>query len=90
MLTKANIYMGATHSLHDCHICLLPASRDIAALFCNFVLVRLLLFGTALSFTDKFYFVVLLVEFLLIYGLTQGYFSVPIKYGMFVFQDSLW
>jgi len=39
----------------------LPSVRDVAVLCCNFIVIRLLLFGTALSIREEFYFVVLLV-----------------------------
>jgi len=61
VLWKANIYIGATNNLHGLSHIPLSSVRDIAVLFCNFILVRLLLFGIALSITDEFYFVVLLV-----------------------------
>ena len=51
VLWKANIYIGVTNSLHGLSHIPLTSVRDIAFLFCNFILVRLLLFGTALSIT---------------------------------------
>jgi len=61
LLWKVNIYIGATNSLHGLSHIPLSSVRYSAVLFCNFILVRLLLLGTALSITEEFYFVVLLV-----------------------------
>jgi hypothetical protein len=61
VLWKANVYIGATNSRHALSHIPLSSVRDIAVLFCNFILVRLLLFGTAVSIAEEFYFVVLLV-----------------------------
>jgi len=59
VLWKANIYIGATNSLHGLSHIPLPSIRDVAVLCCNFILVRLLLFGIALSIREEIYFVVL-------------------------------
>ena len=60
-LWKANIYIGTTNSLHGLSLIPLSSLRDIADLLCNFIFVRLLLFGAAISVTEEFYFVVLLM-----------------------------
>jgi len=58
VLWKANIYNGATVYI-VCRMFLYLLLGMCAVLCCSFILVRLLLFVTALSIREEFYFVVL-------------------------------